>query len=166
MSLFNLGSKDEYGRQRRIEHRGRYLRASRTGGVSLRARTRAAGLNLTANTSHGFRVSRTVSRNTLVAFQNGRFILRGRYGSGPTKMNLSKSGISVSTRNELGTVNWLKPRYSSARVFGMQFRGRTAVVIAAIDNLGKGAAGQAVQNMNLMFGLEETEGLWNAPLYP
>ena len=32
-------------------------------------------------------------------------------------------------------------------------------VFSAIDNLVKGAAGQAVQNMNLMFGLEETEGL-------
>ena len=36
---------------------------------------------------------------------------------------------------------------------------RRAVVVAAIDNLGKGAAGQAVQNMNLMFGFAETEGL-------
>lgn len=35
----------------------------------------------------------------------------------------------------------------------------TLLVVAAIDNLVKGAAGQAVQNMNLMFGLEETEGL-------
>jgi len=34
-----------------------------------------------------------------------------------------------------------------------------AVVVTAIDNLGKGAAGQAVQNLNLMFGLPETEGL-------
>ena len=34
-----------------------------------------------------------------------------------------------------------------------------AVVVSAIDNLVKGAAGQAVQNMNLMFGLPETEGL-------
>src|SRR3989442_6675027 len=34
-----------------------------------------------------------------------------------------------------------------------------AVVVSAIDNLGKGAAGQAVQNMNLMLGLAETEGL-------
>ena len=34
-----------------------------------------------------------------------------------------------------------------------------AVVVAAIDNLGKGAAGQAVQNMNLAFGLTETQGL-------
>lgn len=34
-----------------------------------------------------------------------------------------------------------------------------ATIVAAIDNLGKGAAGQAVQNMNLMFGFEETEAL-------
>jgi len=32
-------------------------------------------------------------------------------------------------------------------------------VICAIDNLGKGAAGQAVQNMNLMYGWDEGEGL-------
>ncbi len=35
----------------------------------------------------------------------------------------------------------------------------TLIIISAIDNLGKGAAGQAVQNMNLMLGLEETAGL-------
>jgi len=40
------------------------------------------------------------------------------------------------------------------------------VVIAAIDNLVKGAAGQAVQNMNIMLGLPETEGLDALPLYP
>ena len=38
--------------------------------------------------------------------------------------------------------------------------------ICAIDNLGKGAAGQAVQNANLMFGLAETTGLEGAPLWP
>ena len=37
-------------------------------------------------------------------------------------------------------------------------RGRL-VVVSAIDNLGKGAAGQAVQNMNLLLGLPETQGL-------
>jgi len=37
--------------------------------------------------------------------------------------------------------------------------GRRAVLLSAIDNLGKGAAGQAVQNMNLLFGLPETTGL-------
>ena len=37
--------------------------------------------------------------------------------------------------------------------------GRTAVVLTAIDNLGKGMVTQAIQNLNLMFGLEETAGL-------
>ena len=41
-----------------------------------------------------------------------------------------------------------------------------AVVFAAIDNLVKGAAGQAVQNMNVMFGLDETTGLRAAPVFP
>jgi N-acetyl-gamma-glutamyl-phosphate reductase len=39
------------------------------------------------------------------------------------------------------------------------------ILLSAIDNLVKGAAGQAVQNMNLMFGLDETAGL-NAVPYP
>jgi N-acetyl-gamma-glutamyl-phosphate reductase len=33
------------------------------------------------------------------------------------------------------------------------------IVVCALDNLGKGAAGQAVQNVNLLFGYEETAGL-------
>jgi N-acetyl-gamma-glutamyl-phosphate reductase len=33
------------------------------------------------------------------------------------------------------------------------------IVICALDNLGKGAAGQAVQNVNLLFGFDETAGL-------
>ena len=44
--------------------------------------------------------------------------------------------------------------------------GNTVVVLAVIDNLVKGAAGQAVQNMNLMFGLPETTALNNVPLLP
>lgn len=41
-----------------------------------------------------------------------------------------------------------------------------AVVFAAIDNLVKGAAGQAVQNMNVMLGLDETTGLLAVPVFP
>ena len=40
------------------------------------------------------------------------------------------------------------------------------ILVSAIDNLVKGAAGQAVQNMNVMFGLEETCGLLTRPLFP
>jgi N-acetyl-gamma-glutamyl-phosphate reductase len=44
--------------------------------------------------------------------------------------------------------------------------GDTVVVLSVIDNLVKGAAGQAVQNMNLMFGFTETTGLEQVPLSP
>ncbi len=45
-------------------------------------------------------------------------------------------------------------------------QGDTVVVLSVIDNLVKGAAGQAVQNMNLMFGLPETTGLMAPPVVP
>lgn len=45
-------------------------------------------------------------------------------------------------------------------------RTSTAVVISAIDNLGKGASHQAVQNMNIMAGFDETEGLMNWAVFP
>ena len=38
-------------------------------------------------------------------------------------------------------------------------RTHTVIVVSTIDNMVKGAAGQAIQNMNIMFGLEETKGL-------
>jgi N-acetyl-gamma-glutamyl-phosphate reductase len=44
--------------------------------------------------------------------------------------------------------------------------GKTLVVLSAIDNLVKGAAGQAIQNMNLMFGFQEDMGLQMLSLYP
>jgi N-acetyl-gamma-glutamyl-phosphate reductase len=42
-------------------------------------------------------------------------------------------------------------------------RGRRLILMSAIDNLVKGAAGQAVQNMNLMWKLAETAGLTATP---
>jgi N-acetyl-gamma-glutamyl-phosphate reductase len=45
-------------------------------------------------------------------------------------------------------------------------RTRTAIVVGALDNLVKGAAGQAVQNMNLMTGFEQTAGLQATAVYP
>jgi len=45
-------------------------------------------------------------------------------------------------------------------------RGQTLIIISAIDNLIKGASGQAVQNMNIMYGFEETTGLTHLSPYP
>ena len=50
-------------------------------------------------------------------------------------------------------------------VVGDRIPGR-AIVIGALDNLTKGSSGQALQNANLMLGIEETEGLMMAPLFP
>lgn len=64
---------------------------------------------------------------------------------------------------------------NTKNVFGSNFchiggvidpRTGRAIITCAIDNMGKGAAGQAVQNMNLMCGLEETTGLMNGAIYP
>ena len=54
-------------------------------------------------------------------------------------------------------INWVKT--TNFCDIGVAASGKQAVVFTAIDNLVKGAAGQAVQNMNLMFGLDEKTGL-------
>lgn len=50
--------------------------------------------------------------------------------------------------------------------FKIDTRTNRIIMMGAIDNLVKGAAGQAVQNMNLMFGFEENEGLKLVPMFP
>ena len=50
--------------------------------------------------------------------------------------------------------------------FKIDERTNRIIMMGAMDNLVKGAAGQAVQNMNLMFGLEENTGLTLAPMFP
>jgi N-acetyl-gamma-glutamyl-phosphate reductase len=53
-----------------------------------------------------------------------------------------------------------------AFVYAARTGPQRAVVVAAIDNLGKGAAGQAMQNMNVALGLPETAGLTGVGVYP
>lgn len=50
--------------------------------------------------------------------------------------------------------------------FKLDTRTNRIVMMGALDNITKGAAGQAVQNMNIMFGLDEIEGLKMAPVFP
>ena len=54
-------------------------------------------------------------------------------------------------------INWVKT--TNFCDIGFAVRGKQVVIFSALDNLVKGAAGQAVQNMNLMFGLDEKTGL-------
>lgn len=69
------------------------------------------------------------------------------------------SDRSPSTKATLGT----NAIHMTAR---WDHRTSSVLAIAAIDNLGKGASSAAVQNMNLMLGLDETSGLAVAGLYP
>ncbi len=50
--------------------------------------------------------------------------------------------------------------------FKIDARTNRIIIIGAMDNLVKGAAGQAVQNMNIMFGFEESTGLTQIPMFP
>lgn len=129
--MFGFGRKDRQGRQVRLEHRGRNLRASRTGGVAVRAATKAGPLNATVNSAHGLRVSTRLGKGMHVALQRGRFRLQGRWNAGPLGFNLSKSGVSASLRTPTGTLNFLKPRYSSFKFAGVQVRGKNAVYLQA-----------------------------------
>ncbi len=68
-------------------------------------------------------------------------------------------GQHPSTRHIRGS------NFCHVGVVGDRMEGR-AVVIAALDNLTKGSSGQAIQNANLMLGIDETEGLMLAPVFP
>jgi N-acetyl-gamma-glutamyl-phosphate reductase len=73
-------------------------------------------------------------------------------------------------RNEY-FVRYQKPLLAAVRGsnfcdIAVESEGERVVAISAIDNLVKGASGQAIQNMNLMCGLDETDGLRVAGVLP
>jgi N-acetyl-gamma-glutamyl-phosphate reductase len=68
-------------------------------------------------------------------------------------------GEAPSTRHVRGS------NFCHIGVVADRIEGR-AIVVAALDNLTKGSSGQALQNANLMLGIDEVEGLMMAPLFP
>jgi N-acetyl-gamma-glutamyl-phosphate reductase len=74
-------------------------------------------------------------------------------------VHVAPKGVLPQTQNVRGS------NYVQVGVFADRIRGR-AIVISVLDNLVKGSAGQALQNMNIAFGLEETTGLTQLPLFP
>ena len=87
-----------------------------------------------------------------------RALLANAYADEPF-VHLLPPGVAPATRMVRGS------NHCVINVFADRVPGR-AIVIAAIDNLVKGSSGQAIQNFNLMFGLPETLGLEQAPLFP
>ncbi len=74
-------------------------------------------------------------------------------------VRLLDEGVIPATQHVRGS------NYCLIGVFADRIEGRV-IIISTIDNLVKGSAGQALQNFNLMFGLEETAGLEQLPLFP
>jgi N-acetyl-gamma-glutamyl-phosphate reductase len=84
--------------------------------------------------------------------------LAARYAPEPF-IEVLPFGALPSTRDVRGS------NYVQIGVTGDRVPSR-AVVVAVLDNLTKGSSGQAVQNANLMLGVEETAGLTMAPVFP
>lgn len=100
---------------------------------------------LYANTAQ--EVSAKDIQDCLESFYDGRHFVRLRpYGRSPDTLHVRGTNYC-----DIG--------------FKLDERNNRLILISAIDNLVKGAAGQAVQNMNIMLGLDETTGLVNMP-YP
>ena len=72
----------------------------------------------------------------------------------------------VRLRDDSPETRWVKGTNFVDIALTLDARNNRLIVLAALDNLVKGAAGQAVQNMNIMFGFEETLGLGNLALFP
>ncbi len=87
-----------------------------------------------------------------------RATLEARYAGEPF-LRLAPKGVAPATRHVRGSNHCL------IGLFADRLPGR-AILISVIDNLVKGASGQAVQNMNLMQGFAETTGLEQQPLFP
>jgi len=74
------------------------------------------------------------------------------------------SFIRIYERGKLPAVK--NVRFSNFCDIGIEYQGEHFISVVALDNLGKGASGQAVQNMNIMFDFPEDQGLTYPGMYP
>ena len=124
----------------------------------------AIGAPVTVNfTPHLIPMSRGELCTSYVKLQNAgaddlRRALAEAYRDEPF-VHVTPAGAMPQTQNVRGS------NYVQVGVFADRIEGR-AIVLSALDNLVKGSAGQALQNLNVAFGLEETTGLLQLPLFP
>ena len=78
----------------------------------------------------------------------------------------SEKFVRVLEKDVCPQTKWVEGSNHVDGGFKIDPRTRRVIMMGAMDNLVKGAAGQAVQNMNLMFGLKESEGLELVPMFP
>jgi N-acetyl-gamma-glutamyl-phosphate reductase len=125
----------------------------------------AAGKPIVVNfTPHLMPMSRGILSSIYVRLANGataddlRATLSKRYQGEPF-VRVLPAGQAPQTRHVRGSNHCLMG------VFADRVPGR-AILLSVIDNLVKGASGQAIQNLNLMAGFAETAGLEQQPLFP
>jgi N-acetyl-gamma-glutamyl-phosphate reductase len=127
--------------------------------------SRAAGRKIVVNfTPHLMPMNRGILASIYVRLANGvtaddlRATLARAYADEPF-VSVVPVGVSPATRHVRGSNHCL------IGVFPDRVKGR-AIVLSTLDNLVKGASGQAVQNMNLMCQLPEARSLEQLPLFP
>ncbi|HYM31924.1 MAG TPA: N-acetyl-gamma-glutamyl-phosphate reductase [Candidatus Cybelea sp.] len=127
--------------------------------------SQAAGRAVTVSfTPHLVPMNRGILSTIYVRMSKGvtpedlRATLTKKYHDEPF-VRILPQGQAPATRHVRGS------NFCLIGVFADRVKGR-AIVLSAIDNLVKGASGQAVQNMNVACGLPETAGLEQAPLFP
>jgi N-acetyl-gamma-glutamyl-phosphate reductase len=127
--------------------------------------TRAAGTDIAVTfTPHLMPMSRGILSTIYVRLAGGasvadlRATLAARYDDEPF-VGVLPEGVAPATRHVRGSNHCLM------NVFADRAPGR-AIIVSVIDNLVKGASGQAIQNMNLLFDVPETAGLEQEPLFP
>jgi N-acetyl-gamma-glutamyl-phosphate reductase len=127
--------------------------------------SKAAGDNLTvAFTPHLVPMNRGILATSYVRLAGGatvddlRDCLSERYAAEPF-VRVVAEGVAPATRDVRGSNHCL------IGVFPSRLPDR-AIIVSVIDNLVKGASGQAVQNMNVMYNLDESMGLEQQALFP
>ena len=125
----------------------------------------AAGKPVVINfTPHLMPMSRGILTTIYVKLAPGktaadlRAILMGRYADEPF-VRVLKDNLAPATRHVRGS------NFCLMNAFDDRVPGR-AIICSVIDNLVKGASGQAIHNFNLMFGLDETTALTQLPMFP
>jgi len=115
----------------------------------LRAGTRVTLTTHLLPIARGIFGTLTIRLTRVVSTADLTELFRQTYAADPT-VEIARSAEAVSLRKVVGT---------NLVLIGVEAAGDRAVVTVALDNLLKGAAGQAVENMNLMLGLPRTTGL-------
>lgn len=130
----------------------------------------AAGTEVTINfTPHLVPMNRGILATeyaSLVKKADGTYPTESEVRAAYEKYYADEYFVRVLPKGECPETKWVEGSNFVDVNFVLDERTGRVIMMGALDNLVKGAAGQAVQNMNLMFGQNEREGLELVPCFP